>query len=158
MDNAGSNSLRSDDLDKPIPLDDVAPPTPPKEQPAGGPPGVSRARLSLGGAGAGPAPRPPAPAAASPATTPAPAAAPRVQAPPTAVRRPIPGAPAGAGRITNCKTFFTKLHPGAIEFLNEQISAWLKENPGIVIKHTNVTTGEVQAKKTEPNLLITVWY
>lgn len=61
-------------------------------------------------------------------------------------------------RITGVKTFFTKLHPGALEFLDEQISAWLKQNPGIVIKRTNVTTGEIQAKKTEPNIIITVWY
>jgi hypothetical protein len=63
-----------------------------------------------------------------------------------------------ADRITGLKTFFTKLHPGALEFLDEQISAWLKQNPGIVIKRTNVTTGEVQAKKSEPNIIITVWY
>ena len=63
-----------------------------------------------------------------------------------------------ADRITGVKTFFTKLHPGALEFLDEQISAWLKQNPGIVIKRTNVTTGEVQAKKSEPNIIITVWY
>jgi hypothetical protein len=61
-------------------------------------------------------------------------------------------------RITGIKTFFTKLHPGAMEFLDEQITAWLKQNPGITIKHTNIATGEVQAKKTEPNIIITVWY
>jgi len=61
-------------------------------------------------------------------------------------------------RITGVKTFFTKLHPGAIEFLDEQISNWLRNNVGIVVKRTNVTTGEVQAKKTEPNIIITVWY
>jgi hypothetical protein len=61
-------------------------------------------------------------------------------------------------RITGIKTFFTKLHPGALEFLDEQISSWLKQNPGITIKHTNTATGEVQGKKTEPNIIITVWY
>lgn len=61
-------------------------------------------------------------------------------------------------RITGIKTFFTKLHPGAMEFLDEQITAWLKQNPGITIKHTNIATGEVQGKKSEPNLIITVWY
>jgi hypothetical protein len=61
-------------------------------------------------------------------------------------------------RITGIKTFFTKLHPGSIEFLDEQISTWLKQNPGIRLKQTNVVTGEVQAKKTEPNIVITVWY
>jgi len=61
-------------------------------------------------------------------------------------------------RISGVKTFFTKLHPGAIEFLDEQITNWLKENPGVTIKLTNTTTGNVQAKKTEPNIIITVWY
>lgn len=61
-------------------------------------------------------------------------------------------------RITGVKTFFTKLHPGAIDFLDEQIANWLKANPGIIIKRTNTMTGEVQGKKTEPNIIITVWY
>ena len=65
----------------------------------------------------------------------------------------------GAGdRISGCKTFFTKLHAGAIEFLDEQITNWLRDNPEIVIKSTNVSVGEVAAKKTEPNILVVVWY
>jgi len=63
-----------------------------------------------------------------------------------------------ADQITGVKTFFTKLHPGAMEFLDEQIQKWLRENPGVHIKLTNTTTGEVQAKKTEPNIIIHVWY
>jgi len=79
-----------------------------------------------------------------------------------------PAAPAGKGqtekivssaeRITGMKTFFAKLHPGAMGFLDEQITNWLDDNQGITIKHTNTTVGEVQAKKTEPNIIITVWY
>jgi len=61
-------------------------------------------------------------------------------------------------RITGVKTFFTKLHAGAIEFLDEQITNWLKDNPGITIKRTNTVTGEIQGKKTEPNIIVTVWY
>lgn len=61
-------------------------------------------------------------------------------------------------RITGIKTFFTKLHPGAINFLDEQITEWLKKNPGVTIKRTNTVTGPVQAKKTEPNIIINVWY
>jgi hypothetical protein len=63
-----------------------------------------------------------------------------------------------AERVTGVKTFFTKLHAGAIEFLDEQITKWLKDNPDISIKRTNIVTGEIQGKKTEPNLIITVWY
>ena len=65
---------------------------------------------------------------------------------------------ASPDRITGVKTFFTKLHAGALEFLDGQIAKWLNENPGITIKRTNVITGEVAGKKTEPNIIITVWY
>jgi hypothetical protein len=63
-----------------------------------------------------------------------------------------------AERITGVRTFFTKLHGGAIEFLDEVITKWLKDNPGISIKRINMITGEIQGKKTEPNIIITVWY
>ncbi len=61
-------------------------------------------------------------------------------------------------RITGVKTFFTKLHPGAVEFLDEQITNWLRDNPGITIKRTNTVTGLIQSKNTEPNIIITIWY
>jgi hypothetical protein len=65
---------------------------------------------------------------------------------------------ASTERITGVRTFFAKLHEGAIEFLDEIITKWLKDNPGVSIKMTNVITGEIQGKKTEPNIIITVWY
>jgi hypothetical protein len=78
------------------------------------------------------------------------------------VQKPVAARPADikgpTGRITGVKTFFTKLHAGAMEFLDEQIVKWLQENPGISIKLTNTTTGEVQGKKTEPNIIISIWY
>lgn len=61
-------------------------------------------------------------------------------------------------RISGMKIFYVKLHAGAIDFLEEQVRDWLAANPGIVVKKTNVTTGDVVAKKTEPNLIMTVWY
>jgi hypothetical protein len=61
-------------------------------------------------------------------------------------------------RITGVKTFFTKLHAGAIDFLDEQINNWLKGNPDITIKRTNTVTGMVIGKKSEPNIIVTVWY
>ena len=63
-----------------------------------------------------------------------------------------------AGRITAMKTFFTKLHAGSIEFIEEQIARWLKNNPDIVIKSINVISGPVVGKKTEPSIIITLWY
>lgn len=65
---------------------------------------------------------------------------------------------ASSDRITGVKTFFTKLHVGAIDFLDNQITNWLNNNPGIIIKRTNTATGEVTGKKVEPSIIVTVWY
>jgi len=99
--------------------------------------GVSHAPLDLGGT--------------------SPVQIPKVEMPKPAVKKPTQQT-VSTDRITSVKTFFTKLHPGALNFLDEQITRWLTENPGIKIKQTNITTGLVQAKKIDPNIIITVWY
>jgi hypothetical protein len=151
MDNAVNSSPPQTDLNRPIPVESDHPkPAGPAVNHAAAPAaGVSRAPLNLGAA-AKPAVAPP----------PAPAAAPAM---PKIVTTTPPLKKLGTGamsseRITGVKTFFAKLHPGAIEFLNDQIMTWLKENPGISIKHTNIATGDVQGKNTEANLIIIVWY
>ena len=121
----------NDDSDKPIPLDDAG----------ADETGISHSPLDLGGSRT--------------------VEIPKAEAPKQVVTtKPTPKAAtmATGERITGVRTFFTKLHPGAISFLDEQITEWLKKNPDISIKQTNVTVGEIQAKKTEPNILITVWY
>jgi len=147
MDNFDSNKLSgNEDLDKPIPLDnDSDKPIPFDDDTSQMK--VSHSPLSLGGGGKAPAPvlRQEGAAVAKP-----------VAVKPTEKRVSTPDLT--AGRITGVKTFFTKLHPGAMEFLDEQIQKWLHENPGVHIRLTNTTTGEVQGKKTEPNIIITVWY
>jgi len=137
MDNFDSNKLSgNEDLDKPIPLDDDPDKLIPFDDDTSQTK-VSHSPLSLGGGG-------------------------RAEVAKPVVERPAEEKPIEkkvlADRITGVKTFFTKLHPGAMEFLDEQIQKWLQENPGVHIKLTNTTTGEVQAKKTEPNIIITVWY
>jgi hypothetical protein len=151
-----------DDVSKTIPFDDSDPPV------SASP--VSRKPLTLGANGS-PKPqavarpqaasRAPAPAARPAATRPA---APRPAARPAsaqaaAVTNKVARAVANnAPRITGMKTFYTKLHPGALDFIDEQVAEWLKAHPSINIKQTNVTVGEVQSKKTEPNIIITIWY
>jgi len=143
MDNVNSNPNHSDSANGPIPLGGGAgEPARPEAVGAGASPGVSRAPLSLGGGAATPA-APTAPKA--PVLKPAPRPAASVGVAPS-------------GRITACKTFFTKMHPGALHFLDEQIAKWLAENPQIVIKHTNVLQGEITEKKIEQNIVIVVWY
>lgn len=158
MDNLGSNSAHTDNSDKPIPLNSgPGSPAPVRESPVPGTAPVSRAPLTLGGTGA-PVASPVAAGASLAAPAVAPKPAPHIQAPQVPLKKPVAVGPAPAGRISNCRTFFTKLHPGAIKFLDDQITAWLKDNPGVIIKHTNVTTGDIVDKKTEPNILVTVWY
>ena len=133
MDNFDSANLGGQNLNEPIPLDN---PIPFDELGAGGA-GVSHSPLDLGGS--------------------SPVEAPKIEVP-----RPVTMKPAekivSTERITGVKTFFTKLHAGAINFLDEQITKWLTENPDVKVKRTNTVTGEIQGKKTEPNIIITVWY
>ncbi|MGD8499810.1 MAG: hypothetical protein PVJ86_04140 [Phycisphaerales bacterium] len=146
MDNFDSSNLGSQNLDEPIPLnEDLDKPIPFDDGGASGT-GVSHAPLDLGGGSTAQAPK---------IEVPKPAAKPTEKR----VTGVKPTAKVISGdRIVGIKTFFTKLHPGAMNFLDEQITRWLKENPGVEIKRTNVATGDVQAKKTEPNIIITVWY
>lgn len=131
MDNFDSSNFGKEDLDEPIPFDDG------DISEAG----VSHSPLNLGG---GEMPDVPMVEPAAGAVIPtAKKAAEKI---------------VSTDRITGVKTFFTKLHPGAIEFLDEQITNWLNGNPGIRIHRTNITTGEVTSKKVEPNIIITVWY
>jgi hypothetical protein len=131
MDNFNSSNITpSKDRNAPIPFDDDK---------SGA--SVSHSPLNLGGGGT--------------------AEAPKVEAAPQ-LAKPDAKKPAekvvSTERITGVKTFFTRLHAGAIDYLGEQISNWLKQNPGITIKRTNTVTGEIQGKKTEPNIIVMVWY
>jgi hypothetical protein len=141
MDNFNDSNFLNEDSEAPIPFDDSDLDKS----------GISHAPLDLGG---GPV-QAPKQAAQKPAES-------STQTPKIKTPKPVSQKPGekviSSDRITGVKTFFTKLHPGAMNFLDEQISDWLKENPEISIKHTNIATGEVQAKKSEPNILITVWY
>jgi hypothetical protein len=137
MDNFDKSNLGSQNLNEPIPLDrDLDEPIPFDDTGASDT-GVSHSPLDLGGSRT--------------------AQMPKIQVPKPPAKAPTAKAVSG-DRITGVRTFFTKLHPGAMNFLDDQIADWLKENPNVKIKRTNVATGNVQAKKSEPNILITVWY
>jgi len=137
MDNFSSSNPLSDNLNQPIPLDkDVDKPIP-FDDAGTSEASVSHSPLDLGGSGT--------------------AELPKIEVPKPVTKRAAEKI-VTSGRIVGVKTFFTKLHPGAINFLDEQITKWLNENPGVMIKRTNIVTGQIQAKKTEPNIIITVWY
>ncbi len=133
MDNFDSANLGGQNLNEPIPLDNPIP----FDSAGSGGAGVSHSPLDLGGS--------------------SPVEAPKIEAPKPVTMKPAEKV-VSTERITGVKTFFTKLHPGAMNFLDEQITKWLTENPDVVVKRTNIITGQLQAKKTEPNIIITVWY
>jgi DNA-binding Lrp family transcriptional regulator len=136
MDNFNSSNPFSNNLNEPIPLDkDVDEPIPFDDADMSET-GVSHSPLDLGGSGT--------------------AEPPKIEVPKPVVKEVEKVV--STDRIVGVKTFFTKLHAGAINFLDEQIIKWLKENPGVTIKRTNIVTGEIQAKKTEPNIIISIWY
>ena len=137
MDNFNSSNFGGQNLNDPIPLDqDLDKPIPLEDISIGGG-GVSHSPLDLGGS--------------------SPVEIPKIKVPGSAAKKPAEKV-VSSERITGVKTFFTKLHEGAIHFLDELITKWLRENPEVIIKRTNIVTGEIQAKKTEPNIIITIWY
>ena len=144
MDNFESSNFPSPERNTdPIPFDDGADLSEPS---------VSHAPLDLGGGGViEQVPKEKTPKIEIPSSPPVAAPKPATASAPAETQ-------GSQDRITGVRTFFTKLHAGAIDFLSEQITKWLKENPGITIKRTNVVTGEIQGKKTEPNIIITIWY
>lgn len=137
MDNFNSSNLGGPNLNEPIPLDkDLDKPIPLDDVGAGGM-GVSHSPLDLGGS--------------------SPVEMPKIKVPKLVTMKSAEKI-VSTERITGVKTFFTKLHAGAMNFLDEQITKWLTENPDVVVKRTNTVTGEIQGKKTEPNIVITIWY
>jgi hypothetical protein len=145
MDTMGNSHLPGNDLDKPIPFDDGLSDPVSSAPPAAGSPGVSRAPLNLGGL-------------AEPASTPAKTPTARIVTSSPITKKSSNEHLVSTDRISGLKTFFTKLHPGAMEFLDGLVNTWLQENPGVVVKRTDVATGDVQAKKTEPNIIVCIWY
>ncbi len=137
MDNLDSVNFGNQNLNEPIPLDKDLDKPIPFDDVGTGETSVSHSPLDLGGSST--------------------AGVPKFKVPEPVAKKPAEKI-ASTDRITGVKTFFTKLHPGAMNFLDEQIAKWLRENPDIRIKRTNIVTGQLQSKKTEPNIIITVWY
>ena len=143
MDNFDNSNFSSNaNLDQPIPFDEDLDQPIPFDDDETSDSSVSHSPLSLGGGGTAQAPK---------------IETPKIEVPKPALKKVVEKV-VSTNRITGVKTFFTKLHPGALDFLDEQITKWLKDNPGLTIRRTNTVTGMIQAKKTEPNIIITVWY
>ena len=73
----------------------------------------------------------------------------------TEYHRPLKSGGIGATRV---RTFHAKLADTAMSYLEGQINDWLDKNPDVEVKFSNTTVGVVEGKRSEPHLIITVWY
>lgn len=59
---------------------------------------------------------------------------------------------------TRVRTFHTKLNDGAFAFLDNQINEWIDSNDDVEVKFCNTTIGVVEGKRSEPHVIMTIWY
>ena len=60
---------------------------------------------------------------------------------------------------TRVRTFHAKLTDGALHFLDDQINEWLDEHNEIEVKFATTVMGSVEGKqRTEPHLIVSIWY
>ena len=72
-----------------------------------------------------------------------------------AFRRSLNTTGQGATRV---RTFHTKLNDTAIRFMDQQIAEWIDSDDSIEVKVCSTTVGVVEGKRSEPHLIVTVWY
>lgn len=65
---------------------------------------------------------------------------------------------ASATAATRCRTFHAKLNEAALEFMNNQVNAWVDGDESIRIKFATSTIGVFEGKHAEPHLILTVFY
>ncbi len=58
---------------------------------------------------------------------------------------------------TRCRLFHCKISEGPLEHLQNTINEWL-DNEEIEVKHVSQVIGMLEGKRSEPNLIIMVWF
>lgn len=69
-------------------------------------------------------------------------------------KRPLNNNGVGA---TRCRIFHSKIQENPLLHMETMINDWVDEE-GIEIKHIGQSIGTMEGKRSEPNLLVTVWY
>ncbi|MAB84062.1 MAG: hypothetical protein CMJ24_11620 [Phycisphaerae bacterium] len=63
----------------------------------------------------------------------------------------------GSGAI-HCRSFFTKLNPDSVSYMDQSINEWLDEHPQYEVKFVNSTIGTMQGKLGPQDVMICqVW-
>ena len=58
---------------------------------------------------------------------------------------------------THVKTFYCKLRPDAIQYLDDQINEWLDKHPEYEVKSVTSSVGKLVGKNIEDALFLNVW-
>jgi hypothetical protein len=59
---------------------------------------------------------------------------------------------------TRIRCFHSKLTPGALAHMDDQINEWVDTHPDIYIKKVTTTVGPFEAKHVEQHLIVTIFY
>ncbi len=59
---------------------------------------------------------------------------------------------------TRCRTFHAKLNDGAVAYLNREINEWVDRDENVRIKFATSTIGIYEEKRSDPHLIVTVFY
>ena len=59
---------------------------------------------------------------------------------------------------TRCRTFHAKLNDGAIAYMNREINQWVDSDENVRLKFATSTIGVYEGKRSDPHLIVTVFY
>jgi hypothetical protein len=58
---------------------------------------------------------------------------------------------------TRCKMFYAKIGPAPMDYMQKSINDWLDQEE-LEVKFVSQVVGVMEGKRSEPNLIITIWY
>jgi hypothetical protein len=62
----------------------------------------------------------------------------------------------GAG-ATRCRIFTAKIAPAPMDYMQKSINDWLDQED-LEVKFVSQVVGVLEGKRSEPNLIVTIWY
>ena len=58
---------------------------------------------------------------------------------------------------TRCKIFYAKIAPAPMEYMQKTINDWLDQEE-LEVKFVSQVVGVLEGKRSEPNIIVTIWY
>jgi hypothetical protein len=58
---------------------------------------------------------------------------------------------------TRCRLFYAKIAPAPMEYMQKSINDWLDQEE-VEVKFVSQVVGVLEGKRSEPNIIVTIWY